>query len=182
MRYLFVSALLLSAANPVFAQEPLPSYPLAVPAIGVLMPEAGAANFDLLDVRSEQRELASTNVDVQPHSRFGLKRHFGAAVGYDNGVLHGTLGFYITVAELGRWNFGVPSPAVGFGRYPRYDPKSKRSVTREEASLFISLASVHYRVGFVRSLGMNGYINLEQIFDMRQNMPGSQIGVSFSSK
>jgi len=29
---------------------------------------------------------------------------------------------------------------------------------------------------------MIGYINLEQIFDLRQNMAGSQVGVSFSTK
>jgi hypothetical protein len=34
----------------------------------------------------------------------------------------------------------------------------------------------------VPSLGMNWYINLEQIFDMRQNMAGSQIGITFSRK
>jgi hypothetical protein len=46
----------------------------------------------------------------------------------------------------------------------------------------ISLASVHYRVGYVHSLGSNLYINLEQVFDARHNLPGSQFGLSFSRK
>jgi hypothetical protein len=182
MRYLIAAAVLLSAAGRVSAQEALvPSHSLDVPAIGVLMPVA-TANFDLMDVRSEDRQASRKAIDVAPHSIFGLKRHFGVAVGYDNQVLHGSFGMYITIAEVGRWNFGIPSPEIGFSRYQQYDPKRQRSVTQEEPSLFISLASVHYRLGYLRSLGMNCYINVEQIFDMRQNAPGSQIGISLSSK
>jgi len=96
--------------------------------------------------------------------------------------VHGSLGFYITVAEWGRWNYGIPSPALGFGRYPVYDAKRKQSFMKNESSLFISLASVHYRIGYVRSLGVNCYVNLEQIFDSRQNRAGSQVGFSFSPK
>ena len=39
-------------------------------------------------------------------------------------------------------------------------------------TILISLASVHYRVGYLPSIGMNWYINLEQIFDVRGNLPG----------
>jgi hypothetical protein len=53
---------------------------------------------------------------------------------------------------------------------------------RNQPTVFVSLASVHYRVGFVRAIGLNGYINLEQVYDLRHNMSGSQFGVSFSSK
>ncbi len=104
------------------------------------------------------------------------------AAGYDNGVLHGSLGMYLTVVEWGRWNYGIPSPAIGFGHYQVYDPLRKQVAAKDESTLFISLASVHYRVGKVPALGMIGYVNLEQIFDLRQNMAGSQIGVSFSTK
>jgi len=97
-------------------------------------------------------------------------------------MLHGSLGFYLTVAEWKRWNFGVMSPGLGFGRYTAYDPQRKQSLTKNESTLFISLVSMHYRMGYLRSLGVHWYINVEQIYDMRQNMPGSQVGVSFSTK
>ena len=120
--------------------------------------------------------------EVEPHSHFGIKQHIGVAAGYDNGVLHGSVGMYLTVVEFGRWNYGIPSPAIGFGHYQVYDALRKQVSAKDESTLFISLASVHYRMGKVPALGMVGYINLEQIFDLRQNMAGSQIGVSFSTK
>jgi hypothetical protein len=86
------------------------------------------------------------------------------------------------VAEWGRWNFGGPSPALGFGRYSLYDTKRKQQIQKDQAALFISLASVHYRMRYVPSLGMNWYINLEQIFDTRQNAMGSQVGITISTK
>ena len=49
------------------------------------------------------------------------KQHIGASVGYDNSLLHGGVGFYVTVAEWGRWNFGIPSLGAGWTRYPTYD-------------------------------------------------------------
>ena len=96
--------------------------------------------------------------------------------------MHGSLGLYVTVAEWGRWNFGVPSPEIGFGNYPEYDPRQRRYTSKDQATIFISLASVHYRVGYLRSLGLNWYIDFEQIFDMHENQPGSQVGLSFSRK
>jgi hypothetical protein len=129
----------------------------------------------------DQRTPAAVE-ETQPHSIFGIKRHVGVAVGYDNDVIHGSLGFYVTVAEWGRWNFGGPSPALGFGRYAEYDNRTKHVFEKDQVALFISLASVHYRMGYVRSLGMNWYINLEQIFDTRQNALGSQVGITLSTK
>ena len=76
----------------------------------------------------------------------------------------------------------MPSPALGFGRYHAYDAERKITFFKEESSIFVSLASVHYRVGYLRGLGVNWYVNLEQVFDMRRNMAGSQVGVSFSRK
>jgi hypothetical protein len=46
----------------------------------------------------------------------------------------------------------------------------------------VSLASAHYRVGYVRAWGVNWYVNVEQVFDMNANRGGSQIGLSFSTK
>ncbi len=154
-----------------------PDLPEAV--VPVVEPE----NFDLIDLRAEER-LKPVKVpgEIAPHSIFAMKRHYGFAAGYDNGILHGSVGMYITVIEWGRWNYGIPSPALGFGRYRKYDPVGHRVSMTDESTLFISLASVHYRVGYLRSIGMNWYINLEQIFDMRQNMAGSQVGITFSAK
>jgi hypothetical protein len=129
----------------------------------------------------EQRTPAAI-AETEPHSLFGIKRHVGIAAGYDNQVVHGSLGFYVTVAEWRRWNFGGPSPALGFGRYQVYDAKRQVVLQKDQAALFISLASVHYRMSYVPSLGANWYINLEQIFDTRQNAIGSQVGITLSTR
>jgi hypothetical protein len=158
----------------------LPSHDIDVLAATVVGAEP--SSFDLLDLREEQRERGRARSDVETRSIFGIKRHIGIAAGYDNENVHGSVGFYLTVAEWRRWNFGVPSPAIGFGRYGLYDQKRRQVVTNTDYTLIISLASVHYRAGHFKSLDMNWYINVEQIFDIRSNMPGSQIGVSFSRK
>jgi hypothetical protein len=185
MRWLPAAAIVLSLVLPTSARAadatPLPSRVLEIPT--AIVPNIQPFSFDLIDWRAEQRERAKPVVaEVEPHSHFGMKQHIGFAAGYDNGVLHGSLGLYLTVVEWGRWNYGIPSPAIGFGHYQIYDPARKQVFAKDESTLFISLASVHYRVGKVPALGMIGYINLEQIFDLRQNMAGSQIGVSLSSK
>jgi len=181
MRWLLTTVCLLASLTPVLAEERLPSRPLDVPF--AIVKNVEPESFDLRDFREEQRtQLLPRHYDVDPHSFFVVKQHLGIAGGYDNGISHGSVGYYLTVAEWGRWNFGVPSPALGFERYPAYDQGSRRTVTKDEASIFISLASVHYRVGYLESFGVNWYINLEQVFDMRRNMAGSQIGLTFSRK
>jgi hypothetical protein len=139
-------------------------------------------NFDLLDVRAELVEEATKITNEDPHTHFIVKRHVGASAGYDNTVIHGSVGLYLTVAEWGRWNFGVPSLGVGWGRYPIYDRSEKQAIMRSQPTVFVSVASVHYRVSYLRSLGVNWYVNLEQVYDLRYNMAGSQFGISFSSK
>jgi hypothetical protein len=178
MRCLVPAALLALVSSPIFADELLPSRTLSLPL--ALVTGAEPASFDLADWRAEARRPAAQPRETEPHSMFVIKSHVGIAAGYDNGVLHGSAGFYLTVAEWGRWNFGVPSPALGFGRYPTYDEKRRQVVTKDESTIILSLASVHYRVGHLRSLGVNWYINLEQIFDMRRNTTGSQVGLTFS--
>lgn len=185
MRWLPAAAVVLLLFFPVpvraDAMPVLPGRPLELPT--AIVPDIEPFSFDLLDWRAEERERARAVVgEVEPHSHFGVKQHIGVATGYDNGVLHGSVGLYFTVVEWGRWNYGIPSPAIGFGHYPVYDPLRKQVFGKDESTLFISLASVHYRMGKIPSIGMNWYINLEQIFDLRQNMAGSQIGVTFSSK
>jgi hypothetical protein len=184
MRWLPAAAVVLFLLAPASARaddNPLPSRPLDAPT--AIVPNVQPFSFDLIDWRTAERERARPVVaEVEPHSHFGLKQHIGVAAGYDNGVLHGSVGLYMTVVEWGRWNYGVPSPAIGFGHYQVYDAARKQVLGKDESTLFISLASVHYRVGRVSALGMTGYINLEQIFDLRQNMAGSQVGVSFSNK
>jgi hypothetical protein len=176
-----VAALLFLTAPPQEAGESvLPSHDIGVLAATVASREP--SSFDLVDLREEQRERGRARSDVESRSIFGFKRHVGVAAGYDNENLHGSVGFYLTVAEWRRWNFGVPSPAIGFGRYGLYDQKRQEVVTNTDYTLIISLASVHYRAGHFKSLDMNWYINVEQIFDIRTNMPGSQIGISFSRK
>lgn len=179
MGWLLTTMIVLSRVAPASAD--------VVPSRDLLLPPAVVAglepvNFDLLDVRDEMRE-ASRNIAVEdPHSIFVIKRHIGASVGYDNTILHGSVGLYLTIAELGRWNFGVPSVGFGMGRYPTYNRVDKEASTQSQPTVFVSIASVHYRLGLVRAIGMNAYINLEQVYDLRHNMSGSQFGFSFSSK
>jgi hypothetical protein len=113
---------------------------------------------------------------------FVVKEHLGLAGGWDGGIVHGSVGFYLTVAELGRWNFGVPSMEIGVGRYPAYNPLTRQSSMKDELTFLVSVASVHYRAGYLRSWGVNCYINLEQVFDLHSNQAGSQFGLSFSRK
>jgi len=138
-------------------------------------------SFDLLDLRAAEAAPPAVP-DVEPHSIWNVKRHIGASVGYDSGILHGSVGLYLTMAEWGRWNYGAPAVALGFGRYHRYSSQTHQMYTTSDTTVMISLVSVHYRVGYIRSLGVNWYLNLEQVFDMRDSMPGSQFGFSFSRK
>ncbi|HEX7137751.1 MAG TPA: hypothetical protein VF219_07890 [Vicinamibacterales bacterium] len=183
MGWLITTMLLLSAIAPATADALdalLPSRDLDLPPSLVL--NLDPVNFDLLDVRQEQRDDVRLVHNEDPHTFFVVKHHLGASVGYDNTVVHGSVGFYVTVAEWGRWNFGIPSLGVGLGRYPIYDRQLGIPVTKSQPTLFVSVASVHYRVSYLRSLGVNWYVNLEQVYDLRYNMTGSQFGISFSSK
>jgi hypothetical protein len=161
--------------------EVLPSRELLLPP--AVVQAIDPVSFDLIDFRNEQW-LGDTKSrkDEDPHTIFVIKRHIGASMGYDNTIVHGSVGLYLTVAEWGRWNFGVPSVGVGAGRYPIYDRTQNRSVMSSQATVFISIASIHYRLGYLRSVGANWYLNLEQVYDLRYNLAGSQFGVSFSSK
>ncbi len=180
MGWVFTTLLLLSPIAAGSADDVLPSRDLLLPL--AIVQNVEPMSFDLLDLRDEVREDARHITNENPHTAFVIKRHIGASVGYDNTVLHGSLGFYMTVAEWGRWNFGVPSIGLGLGRYPVYDRAERQSMMKSQATIFVSIASVHYRVGYLQSLGVNWYINLEQVYDLRYNMSGSQFGVSFSSK
>ena len=176
---LVIATLMLLSPAGLSADGLLPSRPLLYPP--AVVQNLDPVNFDLVDFRDEIREEVR-NIRVEnPHTVFVIKRHVGASIGYDNTVLHGSAGFYLTVAEWGRWNFGVPSIGVGLGRYPTYD-RDGQTVTKSQPTVFVSVASVHYRMGYLRSLGVNCYINLEQVYDLRYNMSGSQFGFSFSSK
>jgi hypothetical protein len=182
MRSVLAAALLLlPSVSAVAAEEWLPGHTLMFP--GLAIPRGEPANFDLIDFRADQRRAVLVKrPDVAPHSMFAVKRHIGLAAGYDNGVVHGSVGLYLTVAELGRWNFGVPAAEVGLGRYRIFDRRLQKIVMRDEYTFIVSLASVHYRMKYIRSLGTNAYLNFEQVYDLRHNLPGSQIGISFSSK
>jgi len=180
MRWLLTTVCLLASLTPVAADECLPSRELNVPVAVVQSREP--ESFDLIDFRQEQRTRPARRNDVTPHSLFVVKQHVGIAGGYDNGAAHGSVGFYLTVAEWGRWNFGVPSFEVGMGRYPVYDKISNQSVMKDQITFFVSLASAHYRAGYLRAWGVNWYVNLEQVFDVQANRGGSQIGISFSTK
>ena len=175
---LFVAALVYAAGLTAAPAQPLPSRVLLI--LPIVVPENDAINFDLYDVRAESTAPAS-HTEVQPHTIFSIKRHVGVAAGYDNGIAHASLGMYITVAQLGRWNFGVTSPEFGFGRYRGFNERTKEAFIKTQSTILISLASVHYRGGHIRSIGKDWYFTLEQIYDSRANLTGSQFGFSFSN-
>ena len=180
MGWAIATFLLLSTSPQEASDSLLPARTIDVPP--AVVESRQPSSFDLVDFRDEERARTRAVPDVPKRSIFGLKQHVGFAAGFDNETLHGSIGWYLTVAEWGRWNFGVPSPAVGLVRYGLYDQKRQQVVTTTDYTLIVSLASIHYRVGYLHSLGMNWYINVEQIFDVVGNMPGSQFGVSFSRK
>ena len=181
MRWLFTLILLLAPLASARADEPLPSR--AVDVALLTLPPPQPVSFDLVDLRAEEREaLTPPKSDSTPHSFFVVKQHIGIAGGYDNGSPHGSIGFYITVAEWKRWNLGVPSIEVGIGRYPAYDAKLNQAFMKDEFAFFVSMASAHYRVGYIRPWGVHWYVNLEQVFDVHANRAGSQLGISFSKK
>ena len=175
---LFLALLLSAAGAGTSPATPLPSR--IVPTALTVLPDLQGINFDLYDVRVEMTAPV-IHQEVEPHSIFAIKRHIGFAAGYDNGIVHGSLGLYLTVAQLGRWNFGVTSPEVGFGRYREMNTRTKQSIMKTETTVLISLASVHYRGGHIRSIGKDWYFTLEQIYDSRANLTGSQFGFSFSN-
>lgn len=181
MRWLLTTVCLLASLTPVFAEECLPGRHLDVPF--AIVPAVEPSSFDLIDFREEQRlNRLSRRTDADPHTFFIVKQHVGLAGGYDNGIAHASAGYYLTVAEWGRWNFGVPSFEIGMGRYPVYDRWSNEPVMKDQLTFLVSIASAHYRGGYLRAWGVNWYVNLEQVFDLHANRAGSQIGLSFSPK
>jgi hypothetical protein len=179
MRWLLTTVFLLASLVPVCADDFLPGRPIDVPLAIVVSREP--ESFDLIDFRQEERLPAPAN-DGPTHSMFEIKKHLGIAAGYDNGAAHASVGFYLTVAEWGRWNFGMPSFEVGVGRYPAYNRFSQERFMKDQMAFFVSLASAHYRVAYIPAWGVNWYLNLEQVFDMKANRGGSQFGISFSKK
>jgi len=182
MRWLLTIIILLAPSLSARADEPLPCRFLDLALIATL-PGPQAMSFDLVDLRTDQRAaLLPVKSDNEPHSFFQVKQHVGIAGGYDNGSAHGSIGYYITVAEWKRWNLGVPSLEVGVGQYPAYDARLNQAFMKEEFAFFVSMASAHYRAGYIQPWGVHWYINLEQVFDVHANRAGSQLGISFSKK
>src|SRR4051794_22758628 len=100
-----VALLLLLAGTPQQTGDSLlPSHGIGLSA--TLVEPREPSSFDLVDLREEQRASARARPDVETRSIFGFKRHVGFAGGYDNENVHASVGWYLTVAEWGRWNFG----------------------------------------------------------------------------
>ena len=153
MRWLLASFCFLAYAAPAAADDYLPSRDLALPFAIVINREP--ESFDLVDFRAEQRAQVTVRSDATPHTIFVIKEHLGIAGGYDNGVAHGSVGFYLTVAEWERWNFALAAPEVGIGRYQVYDATARQTVPKDQLAFFISIASVHYRAGYLQSWGVH---------------------------
>lgn len=180
MRWPLVLVFLLGAALPALADDALPARDIRVQPFVVQAIEP--ISFDLLDFRDEQRRQATMVVDVEPHTHFGVKKHIGASAGFEGSIVHGSAGVYFTLAEWGRWNFGAPTIELGLGRYPFYDERRKQVVSGDSWTVMVSIASVHYRLGWIDSLGVNAYLNFEQVVDLHSNIAGSQFGFTFSRK
>lgn len=178
MRSLLAIVITLVAVSSASADEALPSRDLRVPPFTV--EGVTLVNFDIYDLNQELHAPERVVVETMGKSIFTRKKHLGIAVGDDNGILHTAIGFYLTIAEWKRLNFGVPALEIGIGRYKEYDPVTGRVHEKSKPTLILSLASIHYRAGYIRALGLNWYINFEQIQDLREKLMGSQIGISFS--
>src|SRR5262249_9251082 len=157
MRCMLTTVFLVASLIPAAADQALPTHAIA-PLFSEL-PAPQPLNFDLIDVREQQVEASlPQHADAESHAHFITKHHLGVAAGYDNGTMHGTIGYYLTVAEFGRWNFGVPSIALGLGRYPVYNPRLNQSMMKDELGIFVSMASAHYRAGYIESWGVHWYV------------------------
>lgn len=130
MSWLLVAVLLAPVSNQLPPTEVLVSRPMAMALI--VLPDVAPISFDLVDFREEQRDQTLSSHDVEQRSRFGIKKHIGIASGYDNGILHGSVGLYLTVAEFGRWNFGAMAPEIGLARYTLYDERRRQPVTKTD--------------------------------------------------
>jgi len=71
------------------------------------------------DFREEQRAPAKSRGGHRPAQHFLVSSTWAWLAG---GTAHRPRErrFYLTVAEWGRWNFGVPSMEIRHGRYPVY--------------------------------------------------------------
>lgn len=180
MRWPLVLVFLVGAAVPAFAQDLLPARDICVPPFTVQATEP--ISFDLVDFRDEQRRALTMVRDVEPHTHFDVKKHVGVSAGFEGSIVHGSAGVYFTLAEWGRWNFGAPTVELGLGRYPYYDQRRKQVISGSSWTVMVSIASVHYRLGWIPSLGVNAYLNFEQVVDLHSSIAGSQFGFTFSRK
>lgn len=183
MRWLLTLVFVLASLTPALADDRLIARPIEVPLAAI--PDHGPWDLDLIDLRAEEhlsRLMLKPAADVDPHTFFNVKHHLGIAGGYDSGIAHGSVGYYLTVAEWGRWNFGVPSIEIGVGRYPIADRLSQQMVMSDQVTVMVSITSAHYRMGYIRAWGLHCYLNLEQVFDLHEDRTASQFGLSFSSK
>lgn len=180
MRWPLVAVFLLAAGVPALAQPLLPAREIRVQPF--VMKAIEPIGFDLIDFRDQQQREATRVPDIEPHSHFDVKKHVGASAGFDGSIVHGSAGVYFTLAEWGRWNFGAPTVELGLGRYPYYDRRRKQVVSGSAWTVMVSIASVHYRLGWIQSLGVNAYLNFEQVVDLHTNIAGSQFGFTFSRK
>jgi hypothetical protein len=138
-------------------------------------------NYDFA-AETIRQAILQTRSDKVEHTHFGLKRHWGFGLGYDNKAIHGSIGMQITVAEWGRWNYGILGASVGFIKNTELNPKTHESLTKNDISLFITIASASYRIKYVPSIGMYWYVDFAQIFDVTHTLPGSQFGFSLAKK
>jgi hypothetical protein len=137
--------------------------------------------YDWLNDRLKQ-QFTGKKPEKPEHSVFNFKRHWGFGFGYDNRMVHGSIGMQMTIAEWGRWNYGTLGASLGFMRTSKLDAKTQAAVTNNDLSLFITLASASYRIKYVKSLGYYWYVDFAQIYDMTHNVVGSQFGFSLSRK
>src|SRR5262249_10395300 len=108
--------------------------------------------------------------------------HWGFGLGYDNRMIHGSLGMQMTIAEWGRWNYGTLGASLGFIRTSRLNEKTGRVTDGNDAALFVTMASASYRIKYLQALGIYWYVDFAQVYDMTHNMVGSQFGFSLSRK
>jgi hypothetical protein len=157
----------------------LPSTP--VPFVPFTISGTDLVNFDVLDVRVENAKRISNQSEDSAHSLWVPKQQWDVGwMGVSGNTLHGTiLGTHMSVAEWGRWNFGTPGVGLGFIRRSVYDVRTKRALPRKDVTCIMSL-SVSYRLRYIRTLGRYAYLSFANTYDLRFNIPSSQIGLSFS--
>ena len=161
MGWLLAAVLLLPVSNQASVADALVSHPLDIVLI------ASPTSSPPASISWISRGSARTGVELTTSSTAAGSTSSGISASrpeHDNGILHGSVGVYLTVAEWGRWNFGVMAPGSDWPVIRSTTRGFVESVPKTEYTFFHHWRrSITASDTFSRSVCTG--INFEQMFD-----------------